>query len=211
MWGPYAEKFRGLIRNRVDLGTEARFLDMLLPRASTVLDVGCGTGSAVAHLRAAGHKAYGIDPDDTVLNVAYENFDEAWYRSGGAADLAEPWLSARELPTTYDAVTLLGNVLAFLPAGTANDLAARAASILRPGGLLVVGTTSASGRVTLVDLDQATQDAGLRLLHRFADWHLSPYRDSPWSVSVFREPNSTLHFDGPDGIFVLTDELRDTP
>ncbi|WP_143427009.1 class I SAM-dependent methyltransferase [Georgenia soli] len=178
---------------------------MLLPRASTVLDVGCGTGSAVAHLRVAGHEAYGIDPDDTVLKVAYENFDEAWYRSGGGADLTGPWLSARELPTTYDAVTLLGNVLAFLPAGTADDLAERVAAVLRPGGLLVVGTTSATGRVTIDQLDRASEDAGLRLVHRFADWHLSPYRESPWSVSVYQEPNGALHFEGPDGIFVLAE------
>lgn len=194
-----------MINEGVDLGTEARFLDMLLPRASAVLDVGCGTGSTVAHLRAAGHRAYGIDPDDTVLQVAHENFDEAWYRPGGAADLTGPWLAEQDLPTGYDAVTLLGNVLAFLPTGTADDLAARVAAILRPGGLLVVGTTPARGSVTLGDLDRATHDAGLHLLHRFADWHLSPFQDSPWSVSVYREPRSRLAFAGPDGIFVLAD------
>ncbi|UNX55995.1 class I SAM-dependent methyltransferase [Georgenia sp. TF02-10] len=206
MWGRYAEKFRRLIREGVDLGTEARFIDMLLPRASTILDVGCGTGSTVAHLRAAGHRAFGIDPDRSVLTVALENFEGVWYRRGSAADLTEPWLSAHRLPATYDAVTLLGNVVAFLPSGSAEDLATRVASMLRPGGVLVVGTTTtASGGVTINDLDRATQDASLVLRHRFADWHLTPHHDSPWSVSVYQNPSGALPFASPDGIFVLPD------
>ena len=204
VWERYAAKFRRLLRDEVDLGTEARFIDMLLPRGSTVLDLGCGTGSTVAHLRAAGHTAFGTDPHDVVLDVARDHFDEGWYRSGHVADLAKSWLDSNGLPTAYDAVSLLGNVPAFLPPGSAPDAVVRIASILRSGGLLIVGTSPGAGHVTIADLDRAARPVGLRLVRRFGDWHLAPYQPaSRWSVSIFKEPNGALDFGSPDGIFAL--------
>lgn len=204
MWAAYADKFRRMMSDGTDLATEARFLDMLLPRAATVLDVGCGTGSTVAHLRAAGHSSWGVDPDGDVLAVAAEAFDAAWFRRGAAGDLTPSWLAAQGLPTSVDAVTLLGNVLAFLPADGAADLARRVASLLRPGGLLVVGTSTAAGGITGAELGRAASAVGLRRTHRFADWHLAAWTpDSAWTVTLFQNGRGTFDHGAPDGMFVL--------
>ena len=45
---------RRLIAEGADLEAEARFVDMLVGRRSSVLDIGCGHGSAVSGLRAPG-------------------------------------------------------------------------------------------------------------------------------------------------------------
>jgi len=66
----YVTKMRGFISAGRDLATEARFVDMISPRHSKMLDIGCGHGSAVAALRRSGHEAYGIDPTDVVLDIA---------------------------------------------------------------------------------------------------------------------------------------------
>ncbi|MPV36135.1 class I SAM-dependent methyltransferase [Georgenia subflava] len=203
MWSAYAEKFRRMIGDGVDLGTEARFVDMLLPRGSNVLDVGCGTGSFVAHVRRAGHAAWGVDADPDVLAVAHEHFDARWYVRGDAVALSAPWCAENGLPGSFHAVTMLGNVPAFLPAGSAEGLMREVATILAPGGFLVVGTSARRGAVQLDDLDGAARRARLDLRARFADWHLAPFDDdSPWSVSVFAVDGALEH-SSPDAVFVL--------
>lgn len=43
----YAAKMRQHIADRTDLEVDARFIDMLARGGSTILDIGCGHGSAV--------------------------------------------------------------------------------------------------------------------------------------------------------------------
>jgi SAM-dependent methyltransferase len=102
-----------------------RYPDELIRRISrpTVLDVGTGTGIAARQLRAAGSTVLGVDPDPRMAAFARE--------TGIPVEVAtfETWDPAGR---TFDAVT----------AGTAwhwvdpEAGAAKAARLLRPGGLL---------------------------------------------------------------------------
>ncbi|MPY31147.1 methyltransferase domain-containing protein [Streptomyces adustus] len=56
------------------------------PGASAV-DVGCGTGRAVAELRDLGVKAVGIDPAEQMIAIARRRWSEADFRVAGANEL----------------------------------------------------------------------------------------------------------------------------
>ncbi|WP_346960946.1 methyltransferase domain-containing protein [uncultured Arthrobacter sp.] len=202
-YAAYAAKMRHLAVSGGDLEVDARFVDMLSSRQARILDVGCGIGSAVGALRHRGHLAYGVDPTDAVLAVAGDLFDPSWFQRLGAGDISAAALREVGLPAAYDLVLMSGNVPAFLTDAALATTFQQIASVLNPGGGLVVGTsTKARGGPKQQDL--AAAGTGLALMHRYSDWHLGPFcEDSPWSVSVFANAGSRQAAEGPDGIFVL--------
>ncbi|TFB66344.1 class I SAM-dependent methyltransferase [Cryobacterium sp. Hz9] len=186
-----------------DLEVDARFVDMLAPRGSTILDIGCGHGSAVNGLRARGHAAFGIDPTPEVLNVAFDNFDSDWYRELGVEELSPVRLAGLGILDTYDMVLIAGNVAAFLSGDALRRAFVQVSALLKPGGTFVVGTSSQS-RGGPQDQDDAGGATGLELMRRFSDWHLGHYsRDSAWSVSVYAAPGESPRPESPDGMFIL--------
>ncbi|WP_164385213.1 methyltransferase domain-containing protein [Streptomyces sp. OM5714] len=66
----------------------ARSYELLsLAPGSTVVDVGCGAGRAVAELAGRGVHAVGVDPDPRMLGAARERWSAAEFREAGAEDL----------------------------------------------------------------------------------------------------------------------------
>ncbi|WP_305784566.1 class I SAM-dependent methyltransferase [Symbioplanes lichenis] len=104
----------------------------LIPAASTVLDLGCGTGVPTARiLTEAGHKVLGVDISEGMLRLAREQVPQAEFRH---ADL-------RELPGDlgpFGAVTAFFSLLMLSRADIEATLA-RAAAWLAPGGHLALG------------------------------------------------------------------------
>ena len=200
----YAAKMRDHVESGTDLEVDVRFIDMLADRQSRILDVGCGIGNAVNGLRTRGHDAYGVDPSSDVLEVAADLYNPSWFRDLSASDISPTTLDEHALPRSYDLILMSGNVPAFLP--DLESSFARVLEILRPGGILVVGT-STQARGGPRDQESAYAAAGLRLQHRFGDWHLGDFgADSPWSVTVFSRPGIGPKPDSPDGKFILTAE-----
>lgn len=199
----YASKMRTLTEEGIDFEVDVRFLDMLISRSATVLDIGCGIGNAVNGLRTRGHQAFGIDPTVAVLRTAKELYEPSWFRQLGAADITFGRLVNLGLPTTYDAILLAGNVPAFL---TETDFAVCMAQLknqLNDNGVLIIGTTAAM-RGGPTDQDLAVHGTGLILTHRYSDWHLGSFdQDSSWSVSIFGHNTSRQFSDTPDGKFIL--------
>ncbi len=182
----------------------ARFVDMLACRGSTILDIGCGHGSAVNGLRARGYAAFGIDPTPEVLGVALDYFDSDWFRELGVGGLAPERLAGLGIPDTYDVILITGNVPAFFSGEALRQAFAQVSALLKPGGIFVVGTSSHS-RGGPQDQDEAVGRTALGLMHRFSDWHLGQYsRDSAWSVSVYAALGESSWPETPDGIFILT-------
>jgi SAM-dependent methyltransferase len=85
---------------RPEPGTSDAFYTQAALTASSVLDVGCGTGQMLHHLREAGHTGplVGIDPDAAALRRARRRRDLAIeWAEGTAADIR--WTRQFELAT----------------------------------------------------------------------------------------------------------------
>ncbi|MGH3248453.1 MAG: class I SAM-dependent methyltransferase [Trebonia sp.] len=179
----YIERFRQLASEGADLAGEARMVDAMLPRASRVLDAGCGQGRVGAELAARGHQVTGVDADATLIGAARADFPgPRWI----VDDLAGFDLSRHGDRGLFDAAVMAGNVMLFVAAGTEEQVLRRVAAHLRQDGFAVVGF--ATGRdYGLPDFDRHAAAAGLAPEHRFATWDLRPWRSgSPFSVTVLR-------------------------
>ncbi|CAL9360000.1 methyltransferase domain-containing protein [Streptomyces sp. enrichment culture] len=66
---------------------ERSYTLLSLTPGSTVVDVGCGAGRAVAELAERGVHAVGVDPDPWMLAAARERWPAAEFREAGAEDL----------------------------------------------------------------------------------------------------------------------------
>jgi len=122
--------------------SEAFYLDLVMG-ASSVLDVGCGTGSILKRARSDGHagRLVGLDPDVAMLEVARERRDIAWH--GGRA-------SGMLWNGEFDLAIMSGN--AFQCLITDEEIAASLAAIrraLRPGGTFAFDTRNPAARAWL--------------------------------------------------------------
>jgi SAM-dependent methyltransferase len=181
----YIERFRRMAADGVDLGGEARLVDALAAPGSRILDAGCGPGRVGALLHDRGHHVVGVDADPELIAAAGEDHPgPSWL----VADLADLDLPAAGICEPFDVAVLVGNVLAFVAAGTEPDVLRRIAAHLVPGGLAVVGFGTGRG-YSLAAFDAQLGVAGFLLEHRFATWDLRPWDDdAAFAVSVLRMP-----------------------
>jgi SAM-dependent methyltransferase len=105
-----------------------------LPTGASVLDVGCGAGLAVRVLAEAGFDAEGIDLSPEMVSYAKARNPDRRILTGD--------LLHTDLHRDYDAVLAFAFIHLF-PKKDAPRVLARIWSILRPGGLLYIGTTDA--------------------------------------------------------------------
>ncbi|WP_378731940.1 methyltransferase domain-containing protein [Nocardia brasiliensis] len=103
-----------------------------LPPGATVLDVGCGSGRAVAELAARGTCPVGIDPDQQMLDVARTRWPAMDFRPG----------SAQALPLPDESVSGYRADKVFHEIADPAAALAEAQRVLAPGG-----------RIVLLDLD----------------------------------------------------------
>jgi SAM-dependent methyltransferase len=108
-------------------------LDKRLPRAATVLDLGCGNGIPVSQLLvAAGHHVTGVDISDVQIERARELVPGATFVREDATEL--------ELPAgSLDAVVSLF-ALIHVPLDEQPALIAKIAGWLKPQGILLATT-----------------------------------------------------------------------
>jgi SAM-dependent methyltransferase len=100
------------------------------PGAASLLDVACGTGKHLEHLR--GHyRAEGLDLDERLLAIARERCPQLAFHQGDMVDF--------DLGRTFDAVTCLFSAIGYATTTEAlRSAIAAMARHLEPGGVLVV-------------------------------------------------------------------------
>lgn len=196
----YGRKFAELVTSGADMDGEARLADALLPRGSRVLDAGCGMGRIGASMRARGHDAYGVDLDAALLEqsrATYPDFPIARIRLD---DLDAAALREASMPTEFDLVVCVGNVMILLAEGTEVEVLHRMAGVLAPGGRMLVGfhTDATPGNSRVYSTEEFEADAraaGLELEQRYGSYELQPYDpDGNYAVHVLhRAAASSTH------------------
>lgn len=135
------------------------------PGAKTLLDVACGTGRHLEHLRRW-YEVEGLDAGAGLLDIARGRLPGVPLHEGDMRDF--------DLQRTFDAVTCLFGSIAYLP--TTADLSAAVANMARhlaPGGVLIVEPFLTPDRFDRRHLARAIEGEGadLRVVrmngHRF--------------------------------------------
>lgn len=181
----YIDRFRRMAAEGADLDGEARLVDAMLPRASRILDAGCGTGRVGAALAARGHTVVGVDADPVLIEAARADHPETTWL---VANLASLELAALGEPEPFDAVVVAGNVMPFVAPGTEELVLTRIARHVKEDGVVIVGFGAGRG-YELSDFDRHCAAAGLSTEHRFATWDLRPWtEDADFAVTVLRRP-----------------------
>jgi SAM-dependent methyltransferase len=175
--GPaYAERFRALAAQGLDVHGEAERVAALLPSGGRILDAGCGTGRVAGELARRGFEVVGVDNDRSMLDEARRDPAVRW---------AEEDLAALDLGETFDLVVCAGNVIVFLAEDSEPEVVRRLAGHLAPGGLLVAGWDTA--RLGLTTYDGWARAAGLVQVARYATWDGDPWQPgADWCVAVDR-------------------------
>ena len=105
-----AELYDAIYGSFKDYAAEAAVIANVIrtgqPSARTLLDVGCGTGEHVMHLRARGFVADGLDIDPALLAIAA--------RKVPAAEFFEADMTDFDLGTRYDVVACLFSSIGYL-------------------------------------------------------------------------------------------------
>jgi len=186
-WDWYVDRFDRQYAEGSDLEGEARFVDMMAARGSTIMDGGCGTGRIAAALHRMGHRVVGVDRDAGLIDIARRRYPGPPFVVSDLL-LVPDALAAAGQPTTFDIVALPGNVMVYLAPGTERDVLRVLGGLLVPSGRLVTGFhTDRDYPVDSFDKDSAA--VGLTVEHRFATWHLDPWTDdADWAVTVLRRP-----------------------
>ena len=105
---------------------------------SSVLDIGCGTGFKLAHLRDLGYRCTGVDYLDAMISYARGEYPGIDFSVGDLRDV--------RLGTTFDVITCLGWVIENVH--SCDDVSramATFAAHARPGTLLVFDTHNPIG------------------------------------------------------------------
>jgi SAM-dependent methyltransferase len=110
MFSESAELYDAIYGAFKDYAVEADAIGKVIrahhPAAEQLLDVGCGTGEHVKHLRARGFLADGLDIDPKLLAVARRKVPDAAFFAADMADF--------ELPHRYDVVACLFSSIGYL-------------------------------------------------------------------------------------------------
>lgn len=140
-----AEFYDLLYAGEKDHAAEAKLLGNLIrdlnPAATTLLDVGCGTGSHARALIDSGFSVDGLDLEPAFVEIARRKCPEGTFWVGDMAAL--------DVPRRYDVVTCLFSAIGYVH--TEEELRKAIAgmrAVLNPGGVLIVDPWFEPGQLT---------------------------------------------------------------
>ncbi|MDO5724244.1 MAG: class I SAM-dependent methyltransferase [Flaviflexus sp.] len=183
----YIERFHRMAAQGHDLGGEARFVDAMAERESTILDAGCGPGRVGGRLHARGHHVIGVDVDPGLIEAAEKDYPGPTW---AVQDLAA--LDLESLGTsTVDIIVCAGNVMTFLAPSTRQLVLDNFAAALGAEGRAVIGFGAGRGYDFNEFFGQVAQ-AGLTVDLALSSWDMRPFSPgSEFLVAVLSKPAVT--------------------
>jgi SAM-dependent methyltransferase len=141
VFGSYARYYDLLYQDK-DYISEAQFIHKLIqnnaPDATTILELGCGTGNHALLLAEAGYRVYGVDLSAEMLQYANERCDRVSPELAARLKFSQGDLRQVRLDRKFDVVLALFHVISYQT--TNEDLLAAfttAKTHLQPGGLFI--------------------------------------------------------------------------
>lgn len=180
----YAQRWERLEAAGNDIDGEARAIDALASRGSSILDAGSGNGRVAGYLASAGHQVTGIDLDPHLVTIATTKYPEAHFE---VADLADFVLrdDVGDIQT-FDIIVSAGNVQTFLADWERVPALFNVAEHMHARSRFVTGFQLARGysnRQFTTDAEQA----GLEVYQRFGSWQFDPFEeDGEFLMAVLR-------------------------
>lgn len=168
----YAQRWDRLEAEGHDINGEARAIDAMAQRGSTILDAGCGNGRLAGYLAAGGHKVMGVDLDPHLVEVAQTKYPQAQFE---VADLADFGLQNDDGELlTFDIIVSAGNVLTFLADWERVPALGNIAKHMHTGSRFIAGFQLARG-YSDAQFTADAQSVGLEVYQRFGTWQFDPY------------------------------------
>jgi SAM-dependent methyltransferase len=197
--GGYGAHFAQLIAEGVDIEGEARLADTLVARGAWILDAGSGMGRVGAALAKRGHHVVGVDFDAEIIEQSRATYPDLPVVPSRLDELTPERLSEAGFPTAYDLVVCVGNVMVLLAPDTERTVLSNLASLLGPGGRLLVGFHRdglPAPEARSYPFEEFADDcaaAGLEVESRFESYDLHPLTAaSEYAVHVLRLAESAV-------------------
>ena len=185
----YGARFAELVAGGEDVEGEARLADALAPRGARILDAGSGMGRIGAALRRAGHQAVGVDLDESLLEQSRATYPDLPVAQARLEALGPAFFAAHGMPTAYDLVVCVGNVMVLLAEHSERAVLRAFRDLLAADGRVLLGfsLTGAPPQSRVYAADEFAADvaaAGLAIESRFATFDLRPF-DPEADFAVF--------------------------
>lgn len=175
----YGRRFAELVDSGSDLDGEARLADSLVGRGARILDAGAGMGRVGAALQQRGHRVAAVEPDAALVAQSRRTYPDLDVLEADILALTPGLLAGHGLPTEFDLVVCVGNVMIYLAEGTEREVLGRLRGLLGPGGRMLVGFHPVGGPTTSRSYPPAefvadAEAAGLRVDLRAGSYQLHP-------------------------------------
>ena len=185
----YGRHFADLVAAGHDIEGEARLADALAPRGARILDAGSGMGRIGAALRRAGHEAVGVDLDEGLLEQSRATYPDLPVARARLEALDAEFFAAHGMPTEYDLVVCVGNVMVLLAEDSERAVLRAFRDLLAPDGRVLLGFSlvGAPPRSRVYPAEEFAADAaaaGLAIESRYATFDLRPF-DPDGDFAVF--------------------------
>jgi len=180
----YAQRWERMEAEGHDIHGEARAIDAMAQRGSTILDAGCGNGRLAGYLGRVGHDATGVDLDPHLIDVANDKYPNAHFE---VADLADFTLE-NEVgePKPFDIIVSAGNVQTFLADWERVPALENIAKYMHASSRFVTGFQLARG-YSNQQFSNDADAAGLEVFQRFGTWQFEPFiEDGEFLLAVAR-------------------------
>lgn len=176
------------------------WLDLLPAKAGLALDVGAGSGRDAAALAARGWDVVAVEPADGLMTLGRQHTQGlvVYWISDTLPQLAQ----VRALSQTYDLI-LLSAVWMHLPESMRESAFRVLASLLAPGGLLVISLRHGPSTdervfhsVSVAEMQKFAKQQALKALRVSRTDDALQRKQVNWETVVFQ-----LHYDGTGALF----------